>query len=335
MSTRAADDRATSLAQFKAGTDAAGDLLATARAMSSTSEVRRTASTVTAVADAAASEVELLGGMITVEGVRLRSTATSDGAKGSTGGTVSVSGLRIADKQIRLGEHGLGTGDDQDTEIPEQPTPIAELLDTLGIRVDGVQVTRAIEGPTARQNATALMISIDTTPLRQALDAPFSALREALPDDVASELAALFEASPRIVYLIGNTATTAGGSPAIDFAPLPIGEAPVAPVDGTAVRSAGLDESTGTGELGAEEAPVAEGDLAPAEAPPPELAAAPLADTRPVASFGGVPGSMVAVGLLLAGAIGLGVRKVGAAMLAGAATCELGLSGGIPSLRKG
>lgn len=44
---------------------------------------------------------------------------------------------------------------------------------------------------------------------------------------------------------------------------------------------------------------------------------------------------MLAGALLLASVIGLGVRKLGAVMLAGAGTCELGAIGGIALLRKG
>lgn len=144
MNANAAESRATARAQLKASAgddEPDGELVATARSMSSTSEVSRTTSAVSALADAAAGDLALLGGLIMVEGVRLRSTATSDGAKGTTGGTVSVTGLRIADQQVRLGENGLGTGEDQDTEIPDQPAPVAALLETIGITVRGARST--------------------------------------------------------------------------------------------------------------------------------------------------------------------------------------------------
>lgn len=302
--------------------------LVRAAAVSSMSKVGNPGDGVIAAASTAASDIALLSGLITIETVSVSSSAISDGHRARTSGSATVTGVSVAGQALKIDQRGvrLPTGHEFDSD--GLPAPVAKELEAQGLSFGTVEVTRKVSGAQARQEVQSLVITVNTDRLRKAIESPTGQLRDALPPEVEAQLAPLLDLSPKIVFTLG-TVTSSAGAASSDRS-IPPGTTPIA-VGGTGTGQAPTSGVQAGGSSGSAPTPA---DAVPAPAPigepPPQTLAA-----RPAASLGGVPFSVIAIGLIIAAGIGWALRQAGVAMLGGAAACDLGVVQRVPHLREG
>lgn len=306
-------------------------LLATARSLTSasTTELAPDGLSVTARAVARGSDLELLGGIVRADSLRVESVATSDGRRGTTDGGLVVGGLTVLGRSVEVGQDGvvLPTGD----KIPALGRPggsagFGDVLAAAGISFEVVPADTGGDGPKAARKSRALVVSVKTKPLRRMLDAPVGPVTGALPEDARAQLAPVLRLAPRIDIVLGNMAASAAANPPIGaFGP-----------------PGGFGSPGGTAEgggLSAAPGPVGAGTAAPGgragSEQPVDLPVVAGDGRRPYAS-GGIPAALVAAAAVGSVLAGYGLRYVGAALLGGGAgSCELGSVRGVPDLREG
>lgn len=288
----------------------------------------------------AVTDVALLEGLITVAGVRTELEASSDGATAATGGVTEVTGLAIAGQGFVVDEQGVRAVEDGAPGKTSLPVPSSlpdadQLRELLGVVVELVPHSEAVEAADASRSAGGVRITVDTAAMRAALAVlPIGELVDAVPDDVAARVAPLLQLSPRIVYVLGR-----GEVRAVASRPLDLGVPDPAV---TAPSPGGRDE----GFLAAPGPPPAP------DAPPGPATAPPEAPTRlmppavapPVPSsagrglpalFAGIPPAAVAIAVALTGLAAYGLSGLTTMAFGGSASaCALGASRRVPDLRR-
>jgi hypothetical protein len=206
-----------------------------------------------------------------------------------------------------------------------------------------------VDGASGTFRAQGLVLTVDTKPLRSALNAPFGLLRQIvskLPSQLSDQLGPLLNLAPKFVVTIGDVRTSASASEGFDGGGLPSGPTtppaggttPSTPAD-TGGGAVGGGGNSGGGDLGAS-GPIGGNDAA---APPagdgntpnviPPSTQTPAAFSLP--GLGDVPRAMILGGVVVAAALGWLLRTAGGFLLGGARTCRYGLASGVPDLRKG
>lgn len=279
-------------------------------------------------ARARATGLSLLAGLITIDGVDMNATASSDGKVGKTDGRLAITGLTVAGKKVDLG--GSVDVDGKTTELPKVPLDLPQ----LGIKVEYLHSTKKIDGASGKLAATGLTITVDAAVLGKqlklgALSEPLAPVLGEIPQ-LGPLLIGLLQFGTKIVINVGDVRVAATASPAYAGDPL---EA-VAPSDATA-----QDAAAASGGAGADAG--VPGEVPPVgDVPVGEVPLAVSETTSPVAStfqFPGLsqtPSLLLLGGLLLAGLIGWLFKGIGAFFL-GADNCLLGASVGVPNLREG
>jgi hypothetical protein len=308
--------------------------LVTAQHVTSNSTVSVNDTSVTSTAHAAASNISLLGGLISIKGVDVQSqvvskasTATLTG--GATIGAVTIAGHKIAvdDKGVDIAGHGAA--------LPPVSAALTRLLKTLGIELSTLPVTKSSSGSQGQLGAKVLVVTVDTAPLKTALNGPLATILKLLGPDAEQQLAPLISLGPKIVLTIGDAESTASASPGFDGGG---GTFPGGPGSsgggggatgggsGTSGSTAGTSGDTGTGADGGNAAGGGSGGTAPASLQP---------AAYQLPALGAVPRAMILGALAFAGIVGWGLRRAGAFLLGGQRSCAFGLSTGVPDLRKG
>jgi len=270
-----------------------------------------------ASASSVASGISILGGLVTVDSMDLRSTSTSDAARGSAAGTSDITGLKVLGQKVALGDPvSIGGNSGAPPKLPQ-------VLDRLGITIEYLEHQRSEAGPTGSLDAQGLTITLDVSRLRNLLrlgglsDLVGPAFTDV--DQIGPVLTGLLKLGTKVVITLGDVRTRATASPAYLF---PTG--PLSPPPG--------GSSIGGEPLGA------------GSALPPALAAGPVPAVRqPVLNvvptsvdlpgLGTVPTWFVLAGLVLVGLVAWAVRGFGL-WIFGGGNCVLGDSIGVPDLRK-
>ncbi len=302
-----------------------------------TSETSLTGGDVVSRSRSELSDTRLLGGLITLSGVSATAISGSDGAEGTASGSADYGTLRLAGQEFALGPDGI-TAPGRKARLPGLPDEPAKVLARLGITITVPQPDRNVSGDRAASRSEGLIVDVDTTVLRERLDAlPIDLLAELinrLPDqarELKSLLGATLRLSPRFVIHVGTAASTVDTVQGIDI-PLPGPELGVdaEPPTGTGTATGGMPEPGPAPETGSAAAPTSAGaPPAPAVANAvPERASAGL---PPLFS---IPGALLFGGIALAALAGGYLRKLGALVLGGGAVCPHGLRTGLPDLRK-
>lgn len=302
-----------------------------------TSETELTGGDVVTRSRSEVSDVQLLGGLVTLSGVTATAVTGSDGAKGRASGSADYGTLRIAGQKFAVGPDGI-TAPGRKVRLPGMPDDPAEALERLGITITVPQPDRTVSGDKAASRSEGLILDVDTTVLRDWLDAlPIELLAELinrLPDE-ASELKSLLGAalqlSPRFVIHVGTAASTVDTVQGIDI-PLPGPEPGIdaEPPTGTGTAPGGTSEPDPAPETGSATAPASAG-----EPPAPAVAnAVPERASAGLPPLFSIPGVLLFGGIALAALAGGSLRKLGALVLGGGAVCQHGLRTGLPDLRK-
>jgi hypothetical protein len=345
-----ADEKSATAAATVADLLPAGNALVDAGQISSRSATTVADDKVSAATTSLAQDLSLAGGLIDIATVRTAATLTSTAADSSSTGALAITGLSIAGFQFSVdqdGVHASGQGQSlPKLPIPGLPTQPVDALKAMGITFSGPTVEKHIAGTTATYQARALEISIDTVPLKNALESlthyqdTYQQLVGSLPDQLQQvvnnpQVPSLVELGPRIVYDLGlvTAKTTASAQYTYNFPTLPVPGPPVS----ASLGGTGLPALPGSsmGDLGGVTGPAP--SVAPSDQGPVVAGGAQKASAL-ASPFDGLPAWTVLVALAAAAAIGWGLRRLAmmAGMLpAGGAACRLGAGSGVPNLREG
>ena len=301
----------------------------------STSATTNTGSAVQATSRAALTDIDLLGGVITISDVHARAGSLSDGDKGSPSGAAGYGTLAIAGQEFTIGPDGIEASG-QKQPIPGLPNDPAKALEQLGVTITVPKPTYTRDGDKATSDVKGLVVQIDTAQLRKMLDpVPFDQIVGAVPDQAGqlkSLLGAAVHLSPRFVITLGGASSVVDTVKGIDL-PTP----PPTTDPGSTPGNTGGDGSngspSGTSPTSSGGAPGAPSGGSPSGSADGDLTgAAPMgAGLPPLFSL---PGALLFGALALAAAGGSYFRKLGVLALGGTGSCPHGLDSGLPDLRK-
>ncbi|WP_052666572.1 choice-of-anchor P family protein [Nitriliruptor alkaliphilus] len=309
----------------------------------------------TAVADSILSEVSLLEGLISVDGVRTRLVATTDGVEATVRGATDVTGLVVAGTRYAIDRDGVRV-EAEDEDSPFAGTPslplrllgVVDLQDLIGIRVEAglVEDLEASEDiAEAGRRAEGVTITLDASPLFDLANAlPTDELLALLPDDLRGPVLQLLGLSPTVEIALGFAEVEASATEAFVFEipdlppPPPLDDLGAAPPPDLGAPG-DLGDLPGAPDLGAPDL----GDVgAPSVSAQPDPGPEAPAVALPTTSAGSVPdgiGLAAQLLLLTGGLVGLAawglerLRGAAFAVPAGAAACRGGAARGVPDLR--
>ena len=298
-------------------------------------------SSVTSTAHAAASDISLLSGLITIGSVSVTSQLVSDGTKVTPSGSTTITGVKIAGQNLSLDEKGVNTGSSA-TKLPDIAGAISSALSPLGISAQATPVTQKISGATGDFQSTALVVTVDTVPLKSALNGPLGTIIAALPASAQSQLSTLINLGPKLVFRIGDVDASAAASPA--YVGSSGGGGGGGSTSGTTGGSTGggggsTSGTTGgsTGGGGGTTGPSGGGASIPTSGgtTPGAVSLQPVSLRLP--GLGDVPRMLMLGALVAAALIGWLMRLLGTFIVGGAGPkpCDYGLANGVPDLRKG
>jgi hypothetical protein len=283
-------------------------------------------------------EIRLLLGLIKLTGVNVvtKAVGNADGSV-ATSRVVDVGGMTIAGQKFSYGPDGF-TAAGATTPVPGLPTQATDLLKTLGIQIEVPTPVVTKDAGSAKVDAEAVRITLDTKPLRAVLPTlPLDQLVNGLPDMGQANILkglilSLNTIAPRLVLHLGQSSAAATTVPNMDLGTDT--SASTTPADAGAAAPPAASAAGG--------APAAAVG-APGEAPPASTAptgGTTTADLNPMSAvpglppLGGIPGMLALLGLLLASGAGWYLRRAGGLLFGAGATCTHGLKAGIPDLRK-
>jgi hypothetical protein len=281
------------------------------------------------------SEVKLLAGLITIDGLKVTTTTVSDGTKSTTSGSVFATDVKFGGQDLGLGGQGVSLGGTEQN-LPSIPDSVANALEQIGLSFDFAPVSRSVDGATSSLTADGLVLSVDTQPLKTALNLggivkPLQDLIEKIPK-IGNQIAPLLGLGPKIVFLIGDAHSQSTAAPAYSGGPIPGGGSttPSTPGSGTG----GTSVSTGGG------VPISNGGGPfPTSVPSAPGGVTTTPTTQPAAfslpGLSTIPRLVILGSLLLALAGGWLYWAAGRFIFGAGRTCAYGLSTGVPDLRKG
>lgn len=305
--------------------------LVDAGSMTGVSTVTYGGSSVVAVGSSRISDLSLLGGVVTADTIRVVTTTTSTLAGATTKVTSRVTGLAIAGHPFTVGKDGV-TAEGQGTgPIPGLPDDAVAALETLGLRFEVPAPTRTVKGGNAALSAQGLRVTIDTAKLHAYLDqVPIDEVLRQFPPELSQWLGTAAHLAPEFIIDLGHSAASTAAIKVPDFCFTCTPTPPTLP--GTDTPPPALP---GSGLPPVAAPPVGVPPLAPVgtTVPPVDAALQPVAAGLP--PLGSVPSLLILLALVVAGALGWALQRLGLLALGGgAAACTHGLETGVPDLRK-
>jgi uncharacterized membrane protein YgcG len=296
--------------------------------------------TVTSTAHAAGSDISLLSGLITIGSVSVTSQIVSDGHKATAAGRTTITGVTVAGQNLGLDDKGVNTGSSA-TKLPDIAGAISSALSPLGISAEATPVTEKITGASGDLQSTALVITVDTVPLKSALNGPLGTIISALPASAQSQLSTLVNLGPKLVFRIGDAVATAAASPAyVAGNPGTGGGGSTGGSGGggsTGGSGGGGSTGGGTGDLGTGNSTgtgQTTGVTTTGGATNGVVGVQPVALNLP--PLGDVPRLLLFGAIVAAALLGWLIRYVGSFVIgSGPKPCDYGLANGVPDLRKG
>lgn len=289
----------------------------------------------TATAEATASEIDILGGLLSIKGLDMTASSSSDGKKGTNTGHATIGAIGVAKQVISLDDKGLNLAG-ANVKLPGLPETLTSALKAIGISIETVQTAATVQGADATFTAKGLIITVDTKPLRSALNAPFGILADIvkqLPPQLSDQLGPLLNLAPKFVVTIGDVRTKATAAEAYNGS-FPSG--PPAPGTSNPGAVTGNNSGAGGGTLGGGTLGNNSGAL-PNTTTPQQSSAGPAITSAgfTLPGLGDVPRALILGGIVLAGVLGWLLRAAGGVLLGVGSGCRFGLTTGVPDLRKG
>ncbi|MGN6161845.1 MAG: choice-of-anchor P family protein [Marmoricola sp.] len=290
-------------------------------------------SVVTATATSQLGEVDLLGGIVKLEGVTVKAACSSslDGG-GKVDQKVTYGGMTIAGTPFKFTSDGIEAATSK-TAIPGMPSDPTKALASLGISIDLPKPTKTIAGNSATASTLGPQITIDTQPVISQLQLnkiPLSTIIDQFPESanqLKSTLLGVLAAHPKIVLALGDVSSSAQTSAGIGFG----GGGATGGVSGGGTPSVGSGSVGGTGVPSGTGVTATPGGSAPSGATTPIKNAAAVPGLPPL---GSIPSLLTIGGLILAAGIGWFFRAAALSALGAGSTCTHGLVTGLPDLRK-
>lgn len=285
-------------------------------------------STLSAVARSSFGDIALVGGLLRIEGLKVRAEASSDGTKGATDGLAAYGELVALGQRFAFGPEGFeAVGESH--PIPGLPDQAPEALSELGITVKIPTPVYKTDGDLASATVEGLIVEIDLGKLKKVLDPlPLADLLDGIPEEAAElkeGLEVLTGLTSRIVLTLGNAAAKVDTVAPIEPPVIEPEEPAEEPADDTGAvpnsNTPPLTTPTSTDPPpGTTTTPTGDLDASPAGAGLPELFS--------------IPGLLLVGGIAAATVVGSYFRRMGAAALGSGAPCPHGLDSGLPDLRK-
>ncbi len=316
---------------------------------------------------ASGDDISILNGVVTIDSFQTRLIARSNGEVAETEGAYEVSGLRIMGVEYEVTEEGavVRAGDEEGDPSVTVPLGLGnqgvDFADLLGVKVEAAPVREEVDGPTGRRWTRGFTITLDTTPLRQALGfVPINEVIGLIPDVPGADVVPCDQVPPqmsaipcyanpvtglkstlfvlaalqpetRFIFGGGEVSTTASLPFEFDFAPPPLPALPPPPAS--------------TGSTGQFTTPTFTSPPAPAPVavePAPQVAApAParvgtqvVALEVPEALSGGIVPGVAVLGMAGVALVARGGRRLTMAALYGAAGTPAAVgAAAVPDLR--
>ena len=293
--------------------------LITAQNLTSSSTTTVQDKTVTVVAHAAASNIGLLGGIIKIDGLDVMSKVVSDGTKATVSGDATVGAVSILGVKLPISANGVNLG------LPALSKTVSDLLGELGLGIQAVPVAHSVTGAQGEYHSQALILTVDTKPLKSIVNNILSPLFAKLPANARTQLQPILDLGPKFVINIGTADATGSAAPAFDIGGFGGGAGGGGGgVSGGGGGSSPLGGGSLPGNTGS--SPAGSGSSLVPSSHPSSLALPPL---------GEVPRALILAALVIAGLVGWFFRRAAATMLGTAGSCEHGLVTGVPDLRRG
>lgn len=289
---------------------------------------------VTATATSQIGEVDLLGGIVKLDGVTVSTTSASslDGG-GKVTQKVTYGGMTIAGTPFTFTSDGIEASTSK-TAIPGLSSNPTKALASLGISIELPKPTKTLSGTQATSAALGPVITIDTQPVISMLKLdklPLTSIIGKFPDSAGqlkSTLLGVLQAHPKFVVALGDVSASAQTSAALNPGGGTTGGGTTG--GGTTAGGAGTPGTSGvptgssvTGSPGAGTSPTGG-----ATTPITKTSAAGLPP------LGSVPSLLTLGGLILAAGLGWFFRAAALTALGAGSTCTHGLVTGLPDLRK-
>ncbi len=215
----------------EAVTDFGGDLIPTAVTAGSGRSVSRTTvedGVATATAESSLNDLVLLEGLITLDGLRTRLVATTDGVEATVEGATDITGLTVAGTRYAVGRDGIyAESDDEDSPFSERPTlplrllGVVDLRDLIGVTVESglVEDLEEEDGLAgAGRRAEGVAITLDFSLLFDLVNLlPADLVLEQLPDDIRGPLGPVLRMSPVMEIGIGYAEVEVAATEALTF----------------------------------------------------------------------------------------------------------------------
>lgn len=293
------------------------------------------ASTVRATGTSQVGDVELLGGLVKLEGVTVTSSAVSslDGG-GKAAQKVTYGGLTVQGRSFKLTSDGIEAAGT--TKSAPDPTQATTALAKLGITMTFPKPSKTVSGSQVTTTADGPIITIDTQPVLSLLQLnklPLAQLTNQLPSSASQLkgiLQAVLQAHPKIVIKLGEAQSSAQTIAAINLGSGGGGDAP------SATGSGGSTSSGTAGPAGVPATNSVSGTPAGATNPGGSVST-PIQTTSALPGLpplGSVPSLLTLGGLILAAGLGWFFRAAALRALGAGSTCTHGLVTGLPDLRK-
>lgn len=140
------------------------------------------------------SDLSIGGGLITMDGLQTRLIARSNGEVAETDGAYEISGLEVMGVGYEFTEEGIVPSGTDDVPYP-LVIPIGlggqglNLRELIGIEIEAAPIEEQIDGPTGSRTTRGVIITVDTTPLRQAAGAvPLNDLIGMIEDPIGQDI---------------------------------------------------------------------------------------------------------------------------------------------------
>lgn len=290
--------------------------------------------TVTATGTSQIGDLELLGGLVKLEGFTTSSASTSSLSGAAAVQKVTYGGLTIQGQAFKVTADGIeAAGSTKPSPDPSQATAA---LAKYGISLTFPKPTQTASGSTVSAAAQGVTLTIDTAPIVTMLQLnkiPLSSITNQFPasaDQLKQLLVAALTAHPKIVLKLGNVDSSAQTIGAVSLG---------GPGGGAAGGVAGGLTSGSTGSAGSSGVPAGSG----VSGTPAGGSAATGATTTPIQKtaalpglppLGSVPSLLILGGLIIAAGLGWFFRAAALTALGAGSTCTHGLVTGLPDLRK-
>lgn len=266
-----------------------------------------------------AAGLQILGGLITIDGFDLVARATSDGAKGTAGGSLTITGLTVAGKKVAL---------EDSVDLSKADTPAASPLNfpQLGLRIDYLNKTSTVDGATGKLAAQGLSITVDVGVLGKQLklgmlSPALAPILNEIPQ-LGPLLSGLLQFGTKLVITVGDVRAASTASPAYVPPPFPSTGPTVAPPTGPSAPGIAVPPALGGPQV------------TPPGVDPVETGIAPSAGPFQFPGLSQTPSLLLLGALALAGLMGWIFKGFGTFFLA-ADDCDLGAGVGVPNLREG